>query len=335
MKAIIPVAGIGTRLRPHTHTAPKVLLPVAGKPMLAHILDELVSIGLTEVTFIIGYKGEMIRDYVTSTYSFKANFVEQSEMKGLGHAISLAKQHHYSDEEPVLIVLGDTIFHADLKSVFERPESAIGVKKVNDARRFGIVELDKRGEVKRLIEKPENPPTNLAIVGIYHIVHPRMLFDALDEIISEGKTTKGEFQLTDALQKMLDRGEKMRVFMVDGWYDCGKPETMLLTNRDLLDKEVQGAAEHEQVSDRYPGSVIIMPVAIAESVVVENSIIGPYVSVSANTVLRDCITRNSIIGENAEVSSIILEDSIISDNAKVAGNLFRLNVGDSSEIVLH
>lgn len=334
MKAIIPVAGIGTRLRPHTHTAPKVLLPVAGKPMLGHILDELVALGLDEVTFIIGYKGEMIRDYVTSTYGFKANFVEQTQMRGLGHAISLAKEYHVNDTEPVLIVLGDTVFHADLKSVFEKGDSAIGVKKVNDARRFGIVELDKRGEVIRLIEKPENPPTNLAIVGIYYVTNPKLLFDSLDAIIAEGKTTKGEFQLTDALQRMLDAGEHMRVFMVDGWYDCGKPETMLLTNRDLLDKQNLGAAEHSNLSERYPGSVIIMPVAIAQSVVIENCIVGPYVSISADTVLRDCIAKNSIIGEHAEVSSIILEDSIISDNAKVVGNLFRLNVGDSSEIIL-
>ena len=334
MKAIIPVAGIGTRLRPHTHTAPKVLLPVAGKPMLGHILDELVRLNLEEVTFIIGYKGEMIRDYVTSTYHFKANFVEQSQMRGLVHAISLAKEFHYSDAEPVLIVLGDTVFHADLGAVFEKGESAIGVKKVNDARRFGIVELDKRGEVTRLIEKPENPPSNLAIVGIYYMKNPKSLFDSLDQLIQQGQTTKGEFQLTDALQMMLDRGEHMRVFMVDGWYDCGKPETMLLTNRDLLDKQNLGAAEHSNLSARYPGSVIIMPVAVAQSVVIENCIIGPYVSVSAETVLRDCIVRNSIIGEHAEVSSIILEDSIISDNAKAVGNLFRLNVGDSSEIIL-
>lgn len=333
MKAIIPVAGIGTRLRPHTHTAPKVLLPVAGKPMLAHILDELTSLGIDEITFIVGYKGEMIRDYVTANFSFKANFVEQPEMKGLGHAISLAKPHHYTDE-PVLIVLGDTIFKAPLKKVFEMKESALGVKKVEDARRFGIVELDAKSQVRRLIEKPENPPTNLAIVGIYWMTDPKLLFDSLDELIAEGRTTKGEFQLTDALQKMLDRGEQMRTFLVDGWYDCGKPETMLETNHDLLDAQLQGATEHAQISDRFPGSVMIMPVAIADSVKLENCIVGPHVSVSAGSTLSNCIVRNTIIGTNAEVDSIILQDSIISDNAKVVGNQFKLNVGDSSEIVL-
>ncbi|MGI8906795.1 MAG: sugar phosphate nucleotidyltransferase [Candidatus Sumerlaeaceae bacterium] len=333
MKAIIPVAGIGTRLRPHTHTAPKVLLPVAGKPMLAHILDELTTLGFDEVTFIIGYKGDMIREYVKSRYTFKSNFVEQAEMKGLGHAVSLTKSLHYA-EEPVLIVLGDTIFKADLRKVFDFAESALGVKEVDDARRFGIVELDSKLQVKRLIEKPEKPPTNLAIVGIYYITRPKALYDCLDELIASDKTTKGEYQLTDALQMMLDRGEHMRTFLVDGWYDCGKPETMLLTNRDLLDKQMQGATEYAALSKRYAGSVIRMPVAICPSATLKNCIVGPHVSISANTVIQDAIIKNSILGENSEVSSIILEDSIISDNAKVVGNLFKLNVGDSSEIIL-
>ncbi|MCX7964838.1 MAG: nucleotidyl transferase [Candidatus Hydrogenedentota bacterium] len=331
MKAIVPVAGIGTRLRPHTYTAPKVLLPVAGKPILGHILDDLTELGIEEVTFIVGYKGEMIREYVERTVKFRTNFVEQEEMLGLGHAISLAKPYHYEDEA-VLIVLGDTIFKADLASVIQGEETAIGVKKVEDPRRFGVVELDKSGHIKRLVEKPDVPPSNLAIVGLYFVRRPKVLFDCLEENIASGKRTKGEIQLTDALQLMLERGEQMRVFMVEGWYDCGKPETMLLTNRDLLDYKIQDFAEYGRLNDRYPGSVIIMPVAIDESVKIESSIVGPYVSISAGTSLRSCIVRNSIIGESAEVTNIVLQDSIISDNAKVCGNMMRLNVGDSSEI---
>lgn len=333
MKAIIPVAGIGTRLRPHTHTQPKVLLPVAGKPMLAHILDELTGLGFDEVTFIIGYKGEMIRDFVTEHYSFKANFVEQPEMKGLGHAVWLAKEHHYTDE-PVLIVLGDTIFKADLEKVFTMQESALGVHEVEDGRRFGIVELDSKLQVRKLVEKPEVPPTNLAIVGIYYMTQPCQLFDALEELVNEGTTTAGEIQLTDALQKMLDRGLPMRTFLIDGWYDCGKAETMLATNRDLLDKKMLGISDYSSLAARYPDCVIKMPVAIAESARLTNCIIGPHVSISADSQLNDCIVRNSIIGESSEVKGIILEDSLINDNAKVVGNHFRLNVGDSSEIVL-
>ncbi len=333
MKAIIPVAGIGSRLRPHTHTQPKVMLPVAGKPMLAHILDELVELGFEEVTFIIGYKGEMIRDFVQSNYTFKSNFVEQPEMRGLGHAIWLARPHHDTDE-PVLIVLGDTIFKADLKKVFENPESALGVHEVDDGRRFGIVELDSKLEVKRLVEKPENPPTNLAIVGIYYITQPKKLFQALDEIVEKNVTTAGEIQLTDALQIMLDQGLPMRTFLIDGWYDCGKPETILSTNRDLLDKQMLGAKDYSNIADRYPECVIKMPVAIHKSAKIENCIVGPHVSISAGSILKDSIVRDSIIGEEAEVSSIVLNGSLISDKAKVVGNQVNLNVGDSSEIIM-
>ena len=333
LKAIVPVAGIGTRLRPHTHTAPKVLLPVAGKPILGHILDEFVKLGIEEATFIIGYKGDMIREYVEKTVRFRVNFVEQKEMLGLGHAVSLAKPYHYDDER-VLIVLGDTIFKADLASVFQRDESALGVKKVEDPRRFGVVELDKMGNVKRLVEKPDVPPSNLALVGIYYLRNPQLLFDCLDENIAKDRRTKGEYQLTDALQGMIDRGEQMRVFMVEGWYDCGKPETMLLTNRDLLDMKIQDFSEYAQLSERYPGSVIVMPVAIDPTVRLENCIVGPYVSISAGTHMRSCIVRDSIIGEDADVMNIVLESSIISDHAKVAGKSLRLNVGDSSEIIL-
>ena len=301
--------------------------------MLAHILDELVGLGFDEVTFIIGYKGQMIRNFVESHYDFKANFVEQPEMKGLGHAIWLAKPYHYTDD-PVLIVLGDTIFKADLKNVFDSPESALGVHEVEDGRRFGIVELDDNKRVKRLVEKPENPPTNLAIVGIYYMAQPRKLFDALEEIVSAGTRTAGEIQLTDALQKMLDAGDPMRTFLVDGWYDCGKPETILATNRDLLDQQMLGEQDYSSIADRYPGCVIKMPVAVAESAKLENCIIGPHVSISAGSILNDCIVSNSIIGENAEADSIILDSSLLSDNAKVSGNLFRLNVGDSSEVLM-
>jgi glucose-1-phosphate thymidylyltransferase len=334
MKAIIPVAGIGTRLRPHTHTAPKVLLQVAGKPILAHILDELQAIGFQEITFIVGYKGEMIREFVTKTYSFKSNFVEQPQMKGLGHAISLAADLHRNDDK-VLIVLGDTIFKADLRRVLQMPDTAIGVRQVEDGRRFGITELNPDGTILRLVEKPEIPPTNLAIVGIYHITNPKVLFDSLDELIQEGKTTKGEYQLTDALQKMLQSGTTMRTFEISGWYDCGKPETLLETNHDLLNQaQENGTLQASSVAGRLERSILIPPVSISPSAVIENSIIGPHVSVGGHTTIRNAIVRNSILGHSAEVASIVLSDSIISDNARVKGNSYRLNVGDSSEIIL-
>lgn len=327
MKAVVPVAGIGTRLRPHTHTQAKVLLQVAGKEILGHILDELVQLGIDSVTFIVGYLGDHIREYVDSTYRINATYVHQEETKGLGHAIWLAKEHHKNDDE-VLIILGDTIFKADFSSILNKPDSYIGVKEVSDPRRFGIVELEKEA-VKRLVEKPEHPKTNLAIVGIYMMRNPGLLFQSLDEIVAKNITTKGEYQLTDALQLMIDKGERMKTFLIDGWYDCGKPETLLQTNRELLTlKFSSGAQKYKQCK----GSIVNSPVSIAPTACIENSIIGPYVTIADGAVIQTSIVTNAIISKHAKVENIIIENSIISDNAKAIGHLYTLNVGDSSEI---
>jgi glucose-1-phosphate thymidylyltransferase len=321
--AIIPVAGVGTRLRPHTHTLPKVLLHVAGKPIIAHILDDLPGLGIKEAVLIVGYMGELVRDYVVSHYpGLKTHFVEQPERLGLGHAVSLAAA--YVGDQPVLIILGDTIFEADLKGVLAGNSHSIGVKAVDDPRRFGIVETDRSGRVTLLIEKPERPASNLAITGIYFFTHAKPLFEALEEIQRRDIRTKGEFQLTDAMELMVQNGEVLTTFPVDGWYDCGKTETLLETNRVLLDKKV-GA----RVID---GSVVHHPVSVAASAVVENCILGPHVSVAAGARLKNAIVRDAIINENATVEDMLIEASVVGENAIVRGAFKRLNVGDSSEV---
>lgn len=326
MKAIIPAAGIGTRLRPHTHTMPKVLMQVAGKPIIGHILDALIQLGIDEVTIITGYMGDRVREYLKKKYAkLKVNYVEQEERRGLGHAVYLSAKYH-SINEPVLIILGDTIFKADLRNVVGKKETYIGVKEVDDPKRFGIVELI-GDRIVGLVEKPSEPKTNLAIVGIYYIWNTKLLFEALNEIITENITTKGEFQLTDALQVMLRKGEVMRVFTIEEWYDCGKAETLLLTNKDLLSQSKSSVFN----KDNMEQTVIVPPVFIDKSVRIKNSVIGPYVSIAEGVNIENSIVRNSIINESAEIKNILLEESIIGDNACVSGNYYRLNVGDSSE----
>jgi len=330
MRAIIPVAGQGTRLRPHTHTAPKVLLHVAGKPMLGHILDELVALEVREATFIVGYMGEMVHDYVEATYpQLSSQYVEQEERLGLGHAIWLARTTIARSDEPVLIILGDTLFRADLRPVLQSDVSMIGVKEVSDPHRFGIVELE-GGFIRGLVEKPKEPKTNLAIVGIYYLIRSGLLFECLNEMISRGQRTSGEFQLTDALEKMLERGEKMRTFAVEDWYDCGKPETLLETNRNLLERKHRNSAR--DYAARFPGNIINAPVYIAPTAVIENSIVGPHVTVADGSVIRNSVVTNSILSTHAVVQNMILTESIISDHAKIEGEAYRLNVGDSSEV---
>ena len=323
--AIIPVAGVGTRLRPHTHTLPKVLLHVAGKPIIAHILDDLPGLGIDEAVLIVGYMGDLVRDYVVRHYpGLRTHFVDQPERLGLGHAVSLAAPH--VDDQPVLIILGDTIFEADLKQVLAGTTHSIGVKAVDDPRRFGIVETDRSGRVTLLIEKPERPASNLAITGIYYFTSAGSLFSALEELQRRDIRTKGEFQLTDAMELMVQKGELLTTFPVAGWYDCGKTETLLETNRVLLSR--QGGRPV------IPGTVIHPPVSIAAGAVVENCIIGPHASVGAGVRLKNSVVRDSIINENAVVEDILIEGSVIGENAQVRGAFKRLNVGDSSEVAI-
>ena len=324
-RAIIPVAGVGSRLRPHTHTVPKALIHVAGRPILAHIIDDLVRLGVEDIVLVIGHMGERIREYVDAEYP-KLNrwYVEQPERLGLGHAVRTTKE--YVLGHPAFIVLGDTIFRADFSEIVGSGESRIGVKAVEDPRRFGIVEM-KDGYASRLVEKPDQPTSNLAIVGVYSIPDSKLLFEALDTLVEKDIRTKGEYQLTDGLQLMIERGHKIRPFTVDGWYDCGNTETLLETNRELL--EIKGAP---QPVPELKGTVIVPPVAIDPSAIIERSIVGPFVSIAARAVVREAIVRDSIVNEDAVVEQILLDGSVIGENALVRGTYRHLNVGDSSEV---
>jgi glucose-1-phosphate thymidylyltransferase len=323
--AVIPVAGVGTRLRPHTYSQPKVLLHVAGKPILAHILDDLPRLGIGEVVLVVGYMGELIQDYVARKYpNLKVHYADQPERLGLGHAVSLAASH--AGDRPVLVILGDTIFEADLDAVVKGRTHSIGVKAVEDPRRFGIVELNGDGHVARMVEKPEHPASNLAITGIYFFPHGAPLFSALDELQRKNIRTRGEFQLTDAMQLMLEKGEVITTFPVEGWYDCGKTETLLETNRILLSKGGD--------SRPIPGSVLHPPISVARDAVVENCILGPYASVGAGARIRNAAVRDSIVNENAVVEDILIEGSVVGESAIVRGAWKRVNVGTSSELEL-
>ncbi len=324
MRAIIPVAGVGSRLRPHTYTVPKVLLNVAGKPIIGHIMDKIIAEGFDAATIVVGYLGDLIKEYITSHYKITVDFVEQEERLGLGHAIYLSR--HTISKDPILIILGDTVFDVDLGGMVKSQYSAIGVKQVDDPRRFGVAEVS-NGFITKLIEKPEHPTSNLALVGLYYIKHPDVLLDCLKEMIKRDVRTKNEYQLTDGLQIMIERGEKLTTFGIEGWYDCGKPETLLDTNRHLL---------HEtKTNGIHAGVVIVPPVFISPNSTVKNSVIGPYATIAEGASVNDSIIKNSIISEGSRVESALLEDSIIGTNAIVKGGFKRINVGDSSELEYH
>lgn len=328
MKAIIPVAGIGSRLRPHTHTQPKALIPVAGKPILAHILDNLIEAGFNDFVFIIGYMGDKIENYISQHYpDVKSEYVIQTMGKGIGYAIWLARDHVNADEE-IFIVLGDTIFDVDLRSVIGSPESALGVKKVTDPRAFGVAVVDENGFITRLIEKPSIPKSNLALVGLYKIKEGKELMKALEYNIENNIRTQNEFHLTDGLMRMIENGTKFKTFDVNNWFDCGKKEILLETNAILLKRmEADGTS-----NNNYVNTIIIPPVHIGPDCKISNSIIGPNVSIGDQVIIDSSIIRNSIIGPFSHLENAILRESLIGNDAVLKGLMQSLNLGDSAEI---
>jgi glucose-1-phosphate thymidylyltransferase len=325
MKAIIPAAGIGKRLRPHTLNMPKALLLVAGRPILGHILDGLASAGIEEFVIVIGYYGERIRDFVARDHpDLNVDFVEQEDRLGLGHAIFLCRET--VGEGPVLAILGDTIVQADLAAVVRSSENVIATCEVEDPRRFGIVETEGT-TVTRFVEKPEHPTSNQAIVGLYTFQDSTRLFRALERVIREDIRTKGEYQLTDALQIMLEGGSRFVTQPIAGWYDCGKPETLLETNRVLLGEEGR---------IRCNGSVVIKePVAIHETATLESCVVGPHVTVGRHARIEGAVIRDSIINEGAVVEGVVLEASLVGLSAEILARGVTLNVGDYSRTELH
>jgi len=324
MKAVIPAAGIGTRLRPHTYTLPKALLYVAGRPIISHILDEVRELDVSSVVLIVGYKGELIEEYVKKEYpDLDIDFVYQEKRQGIGHAIHMTRDVADAGE-PLLVILGDTIIRTDLKEIVKSKANALGVKEVEDPRRFGVAELNGKNII-RLIEKPTDPPSNLAMVGLYYINDSRMLFDTLQEQIDKDIRNHGEYQITDALQMMIERGAEFSPFAIHQWFDCGKPETLLETNRQLL----EGRGDTPSIE----GSIVVAPAAIDPAARIVGSIIGPYVSIAADAVVEGSIVRDSVIDRGARVQNCMLESSIVGAQATIQGGFKALNIGDSSEVV--
>lgn len=327
IKAIIPVAGKGTRLRPHTFTIPKALLHVAGKPILGHILDQVEGLGITDIVLILGHLGSKIKEYVESEYAhLNFTYAQQEKMLGPAHAIKLAEPFIEEDEK-LLIIYGDTIFVGDLSEGFKcTKDGSIAVKRVDDPRRFGVVEMD-GNKVIKVMEKPDFIKPMDAMIGIYFIKNAKKLFSALNEMVEKEKMTKGEFYLPDALELMIENGAYLETFNMEGWFDCGKPETLLATNRYLLEKNGNGGTKVVETD-----TIIIPPVFIGKDVILKNSIIGPHVSVADGAKIITSIIKDSIINKHAIIENAQLQESLIGENAIVEDIIEKLNVGDNSMI---
>jgi glucose-1-phosphate thymidylyltransferase len=327
MQIVIPLAGFGKRLRPHTFTKPKPLINVAGKPMLGHVLDTFAALdNVDEIIFIVGHLGEQIEEYVAKEYPhLRARYFKQEELNGQSTAIYLAREHLHG---PMLMAFVDTIVKTDLAHLKDETGDAVTwVKAVEDPRRFGVAEVGPDDTVKRLIEKPDDKRNNLVVVGFYYFKQSELLVEAIREQMARDIRTQNEYFLADAINLMLERGLVMRVQRVDVWLDCGKTETVLETNRYLLENG------HDNSAQVPAGNFTIMPpVNIHPTAQIKASVIGPHATIGANCKVESSIIRDSIVDEEAVVQDALLSGSLIGRSAKVGGRFRAYNVGEASEV---
>ncbi|HET7039712.1 MAG TPA: sugar phosphate nucleotidyltransferase [Gemmatimonadales bacterium] len=309
MKVIIPLAGKGTRLLPLTRHVPKPLLRVAGRPVMDYVMDKLDGLDVEELIIITGHLKEQVEQYVRTHYPQPARFIEQKVQDGTAGAVALAEPYVRG---PVLIIFVDTLFDADLSPVKrEEADGIIWAKEVEDYQRFGVVVTDRDGFMTKIVEKPSEPVSRLANIGLYYIRDWRALYQGVHWTLGQPKN-KGEWFLTDAFQHMIDHGRKIRVAEVGGWYDCGKVDTLLETNQHLL-------RNGRSLEPRVPGVTVVPPVRVAPGVTLERCTIGPNVTLDQGAVVRDSAVRDAIVGEGARVEGATVAGCLVGDGAAVRG----------------
>lgn len=323
MQVIIPLAGKGTRLRPHTHLVPKPLLKVAGRPVMDWVMDRLEGLDVSELIFITGHLKEQVETYARARYKYPSRFIEQKVQDGTAGAVNLARPWV---KEPVLIIFVDTVFEADLTLINRtRADGIIWAKEVEDYQRFGVVVTDKDGYMTKIVEKPSTPISKLANIGLYYIRDTRALWAGIDHVLAS-PANKGEYYLTDAFQHMIDHGRKILTAEVGGWYDCGKLDTLLESNEILLRK---GYARRRD----FPGVTIHDPVYIEDGVTIERSVIGPNVTLETGTRVTDSRLEQTLVGARSTIADSNLRQSMLGDRVMVKGFAGAVTLGDDSEVV--
>ena len=325
MKVIIPLAGKGTRLRPHTHLVPKPMLKIAGKPVMAYILEDLERLGgVEQVIYVTGHLKEKVEEYARTQFSLPSVFVEQTVQDGTAGAVKLAQP--YVDQD-VLIIFVDTIFETDLSVIRSTDaDGIIWVKEVEDYQRFGVVVTDAQGNMTKIVEKPETPISKRANIGLYYVKNWKLLYDGIDWTLKQPKN-KGEYYLTDAFQYMIDKGAKLQVVDVEGWYDAGKLDTLLETNRIVLDN---GAARRPK--DLEKSVTIHDPVFIEDGVTISNATIGPNVTLGKGCRVESSTLTDTIVGSQCTIRHSTLHDSLIGDSVVIEGLRGALTVSDHGEV---
>ncbi len=325
MDVILPVAGFGTRVRPHTWSKPKPLVSVAGKAMMAHVLDRVMPVNPNKLVFITGYLGDQIEAWAREAYpDIELAFVEQPEMLGQTDAI-IRTRDEVSDD--ALILFPDALFEADFSGLRDLEADGVAFTKlVDDPSAYGVA-LVESDRITKLIEKPSEPVSREAVIGIYYFKRIADLFSAIEEQMRLGIQTKGEYFLADAIQIMIDRGAHFVIDQIDIWQDAGNVEALLDTNRYLLSNEPPSPAQR-------PGSLIIPPSFVHRDAHLENAVIGPYASIGASTSVRNSVVRDSIVEENSQIEDAVLRRSVVGSKAAIHGHADQISVGDNAKVAL-
>lgn len=324
MDIIFPVAGFGSRLRPQTWSKPKPLVGLAGKPMLAHVIDRVLPLDPSQMVFITGYLGDQIEAWARATYDLPLAFVDQPEMLGQTDAIVRTRDLVAED---ALILFPDMLFEADFSVITGTDADVVAfTKEVDDPSAYGIA-VSEGGRVVRLIEKPQEAVSHDAVIGIYYVRRMTDLYSAIDDQMRRGIKLKNEYFLADAIQLMIDGGAKVVTGAVSVWEDCGNAEALLGTNRYLLE-------HHPPAPTVREGAIVVPPSFVAPDATVERAIVGPFASIGAGAVVRDAVVRDAILEEGATVETGVVEHAVIGRKATVTGRAARLNVGDNSVVSL-
>jgi glucose-1-phosphate thymidylyltransferase len=323
MDIVMPVAGLGSRLRPQTWSKPKPLVSVGGKPMLAHVLDRVIGLEPERLVFITGYLGDQIEEWVEANYDVPSIFVEQTEMKGQTDAIVRIRDQVRND---ALILFPDMLFEADFSDIEATDADVIMyTKEVEDPSALGIAVVEE-GRIVKLVEKPKDLISRLAVIGIYYIRNMPDLYEAIDEQMRLGLSLKNEYFIADAIQLMIDKGKKVVPSLVSEWQDCGNDEALLDTNRYLLETTCPAGERIDRL--------IIQPSFVDATASIERSVVGPHASIGSGAVVRDSLVSDSIVEEGALIDGAHIRHSIVGRNAEVRSKPFSINVGDLSKVTL-
>jgi glucose-1-phosphate thymidylyltransferase len=326
VQVIIPLAGKGTRLRPHTHFVPKPLIKVAGRPVMDWVMDRLEGLDVEELIFITGHLKEQVESYARRRYPVASRFIEQKVQDGTAGAIHLARPHVHG---PVMIIFVDTVFDADLSVVTSsKDDGIIWAKEVEDYQRFGVVVTDAAGYMTRIVEKPREPISKLANIGLYYVRAVDQLWQGIEHVLAQPHH-KGEWYLTDAFQWMIERGARIKTAEVAGWYDCGTVATTLETNRLLLELHPEKRPPAPTVGK---GVTIIEPCCIEAGVILERSTVGPFASIEAGTIVRDSVVTNAIVGRNCRLERVRLDGALLGDEVLLEGLTGSASIGSHGEV---